>query len=129
MMLSIQPKLNEKKRKAAVDFIQYMISKQAQEQIMDGEYSPEHDAYYPFRIPVRKDLAESLLSEEYPEFLPFLKGFSKPSIDVPVPKWQIVKDKYYAPGLHKVMTNEISINDFLKMIEVEGNKILRGENN
>jgi multiple sugar transport system substrate-binding protein len=129
MMLSVQPQLNEKKRKAAVDFIRYMISKQAQEQIMDGEYSPEHDTYYPFRIPVRKDLAESLVFQEYPEFLPFLKGFSKPGIDVPVPKWQIIKDKYYAPGLHKVMTNEISVNDFLKMIELEGNKILRGENN
>ena len=101
-----------------------MISKEAQEKIMDGEYSPEHDTYYPFRVPVRKDLSESLVFEKYPQYLPFLKGFKRPSIDVPVPKWQTIKDEYYAPGLHQVMNEELSIDEFLKRIEVEGNKIL-----
>lgn len=108
MMLSIPKSMNLEKQKEAIKFINYLISTEAQENIMDGEYSPEHDAYYPFRVPVRKDLTESLVFKRYPEFLPFLKGFKKPSIDVPVPKWQTIKDKYYAPGLHKVMMSQIS---------------------
>ena len=101
-----------------------MTSKEAQKKIMDGEYSPEHDTYYPFRVPVRKDLSDSFVFEKYPQYLPFLKGFKRPSIDVPVPKWQIIKDGYYAPGLHQVMKEELSVDKFLEQIEMEGNKIL-----
>ena len=124
MMLSVPSRMSNEKKAEAIKFIKFMISKEAQEKIMDGEYSPEHDTYYPFRVPVRKDLADSLVFEKYPKYLPFLKGFKKPSIDVPVPKWQTIKDRYYAPGLHQVMKEEISIDEFLEKIEVEGNKIL-----
>jgi len=124
MMLSIPSSMESEKKEEAIKFIQFMISKEAQGKIMDGEYSPEHDTYYPFRVPVRKDLSDSLVFEKHPQYLPFLKGFKRPSIDVPVPKWQSIKEGYYAPGLHQVMKEELSIDEFLNRIEVEGNKIL-----
>ena len=49
MMLAIPKDLSGERKKEAAAFIQYMISKEAQGMIMDGEYSPEHEAYYPFR--------------------------------------------------------------------------------
>lgn len=125
MMLSLQPQLSEEKKAAAIDFIEYLVSQKAQEMIMEGEYSPEHDAYYPFRLPVRKDISKSMVFEKYPEFSVFLSGFSQPSIDVPVPLWQNIKDKYYAPGLHSVMEGTLSVDEFLLEIETEGNKILQ----
>lgn len=125
MMLALPADLNPAKRDAAISFINYMISREAQERIMNGEYSPEHDSYYPFRIPVRKDLANSMVFQNYPEFVPFLSGFKNPSIDVPVPGWQKIKDQYYAPGLHRVMNGETTIEDFLQTVEREGNKILQ----
>lgn len=124
MMLALPAGITPEKREGAVDFIRFLISAEAQERIMDGEYSPEHDAYYPFRVPVRKDLTEALVFQKYPEFVPFLKGFENPSVDVPVPGWQLVKDQYYAPGLHEVMTGALSIDEFLQQIETEGNRIL-----
>lgn len=124
MMLAIPKSMSVEKKDEAKKFIRFMISKEAQEKIMDGEYSPEHDAYYPFRTPVRKDISEGIISKNYPQYLPFSIGFKKPSIDVPVSKWQTIKDEYYAPGLHQVMKAEITIDEFLNMIELKGNEIL-----
>lgn len=124
MMLAVSMNISKEKEEAAIKFIRFLISKEAQETVMDGEYSPEHEAYYPFRTPVRKDLADSLVFKKYPEFLPFLEGFKNPSIDVPVPGWQTIKDQYYDVGLNAVMGNKVSIEVFLKTIEEEGNKIL-----
>lgn len=127
MMLSLQPNLSTEKKEAAIKFIDYLISEGGQEMIMDGEYSPERDDYYPFRLPVRKDIAGSIVFKDFPELSMFLKGFSNPSIDVPVPLWQSIKDEYYSPGLHLVMEDKMSIDDFLNEIQEQGNKILKGE--
>lgn len=124
MMLALPAGISQEKKEAAERFIRYLVSREAQEAVMNGEYSPEHDSYYPFRVPVRKDLAESDFFKAHPEFVPFLEGFENPSIDVPVPEWQKIKDDYYEPGLNQVMQNKLSIEDFLKMIEAEGNNIL-----
>ena len=97
------------------------------EQILNGEYSPEHDTYYPFRTPIRNDMADSLIFRSFPEYLTFIEGFRNPSIDVPVPAWQTIKNELYAPGLHKVMSGELSIDEFLNNIQTEGNKILAGQ--
>lgn len=125
MMLAVQPGISDDKQDAAVAFIEYLLTVEAQEMIMQGEYSPEHDAYYPFRLPVRKDIAESSIFNKYPEFTVFLSGFEHPSIDVPVPLWQNVKDSIYALNLNKVMNDELSIDEFLKLIQDEGNEILQ----
>lgn len=127
MMLALPAEMSADKKEAAEQFVRFLISKEAQKTIMHGEYSPEHDAYYPFRTPVRKDLTDSLFFKDHPEFLPFLEGFKNPSIDVPVPKWQKIKDQYYAPGLNQVMEDKVSIEVFLNSLEAEGNKLLMEE--
>lgn len=124
LFLSIEKNMSEEYRVEAIKFIQYMISVEAQEEIMKGEYSPEHDHYYPFRVPARRDLTESLVFKDNPQYIPFTTGFINPSIDVPSAKWQIVKNEIYAPGLHEVMIGNLSIEDFLNRVEVEGDKIL-----
>lgn len=95
---------------------------------MKGEYSPEHDAYYPFRTPIRIDMADSQIFQSHPEYMTFIEGFQNPSIDMPVPAWQIVKDEVYGEGLHKVMNDEMTIEEFLDMIETKGNQILSTNN-
>jgi ABC-type glycerol-3-phosphate transport system substrate-binding protein len=127
MMLAIPAGMSEKGKQAAFRFMDYMISKEAQEQIMKGEYSPEHDAYYPFRTPIRSDMADSQIFLSHPEYQTFIEGFQTPSVDVPVPAWQIVKDEVYAPGLHQVMSGKTSIEEFLNTVEERGNEILRGQ--
>jgi multiple sugar transport system substrate-binding protein len=72
-------------------------------------------------------MADTRIIKNNPEYLLFIEGFDNPSIDVPVPKWQIIKDEYYGIGLHKVMTGEMDISEFLELIETEGNKILNAE--
>jgi len=124
MMLAIPENMSDEMKQEAIRFIRYMISTEAQEKIMNGEYSPEHDTYYPFRTPIRIDMVDSRIFQSYPDYMFFVEGFSNPSIDVPVPAWQIVKDEFYQPGLHQVMSGEISIDDFLERIETEGNAIL-----
>lgn len=124
MMLAVPASMSEEHKKAAFGFINYMISIPAQEQIMDGEYSPEHDTYYHFRMPIRLDMAESAFFTSNPEYVSFLSGFENPSIDVPVPAWQTVKDSIYSPGLHKVMIGVLTVDDFLSAVETEGNQIL-----
>ena len=127
MMLALPAGMDEAKKSEALAFIRYLISAKAQEQILLGEYSPEHDAYYPFRTPIRKDMLSGQAYHAYPEYVMFVEGFQNPSIDVPVPAWQKVKDDYYGPGLHKVMSGELSIDDFLLQIQTEGNRLLKTE--
>ncbi len=124
MMLSVPQNMDINKQEEAIKFIEFMISIEAQEKIMDGEYSPEHDAYYPFRVPTRMDMTDQLVFKKYPQYLPFVKGFKDPSIDVPVAKWQIVKEQIYAPNLNRLVKGEISIEDFLNLVESQGNIIL-----
>ena len=66
MMLAIPSGMSEQGKQAAFRFMNYMISKPAQEEIMKGEYSPEHDAYYPFRTPIRSDMADSQIFQKPP---------------------------------------------------------------
>ncbi len=127
MMLSIPAGMSEGGREQAVSFIRYLISKDAQEQILNGEYSVEHDTYYPFRTPIRTDMADMPLVQMNPLYQVFIEGFEQPSVDVPVPAWQTVKSELYEPGLHRVMTGELSISDFLAQMETEGNRILAAQ--
>ena len=124
LLLAIEPSMSETDQSEAIKFIKYMISSQAQEMIMKGEYSPERDQYYPFRVPARIDLASSLIFTDNPQYLPFIEGFTNPSIDVPTAAWQIIKTELYAPGLHQVMMGTMTIEDFLQNLQTEGNRLL-----
>jgi multiple sugar transport system substrate-binding protein len=124
MMLALPAGISEQDKEQAISFIRYMISMEAQQAILNGEYSPEHDEYYPFRTPIRLDMADTQMMRMHPDYLLFIEGFEHPSVDVPVPKWQKVKDDYYQAGLHRVMTGETTIEAFLRWIETEGNRVL-----
>jgi len=124
MMLSLPADISQEGKEQAISFIRYMISMDAQQAILNGEYSPEHDQYYPFRTPIRLDMADTPMMRLNPDYQLFIDGFEHPSVDVPVPKWQEVKDDYYQAGLHRVMTGETTIEAFLNWIESEGNRIL-----
>ena len=124
IMLSLPQNMTEAFRDESINFIKYMISIDAQRMVMNGEYSPEHDKYYPFRVPTRMDMADTLIASNYEAYLPFIEGFEHPSVDVPVPKWQTVKEQYYEQGLHDVMTQKITIEAFLEEVERLGNDIL-----
>ncbi len=127
MMLALPAGLESEAADEAFRFMRYLISNPAQEKIMKGEYSPEHDAYYPFRTPIRIDMAGSAVFQNHPEYMAFIEGFERPSIDVPVPDWQAVKDEIYEPGLSRVMCCDMTIEAFLKEVETKGNKILSGQ--
>ena len=88
MMLAIPQNMRDDAKQQAQEFIRYMISIDAQQAILIGEYSPEHDAYYPFRTPLRKDMANTPLMQMNPIYQVFIEGFDNPSVDVPVPAWQ-----------------------------------------
>lgn len=127
LMLAVPSGLPAADRDAAFAFIRYMISKPAQEMVMDGEYSPEHDTYYPFRLPARMDISESAVFKKYPQYVPFLAGFENPSIDVPTPAWQQVKEQVYAPSLHSFMAGAITVDELLSKVETEAKAIIQSE--
>jgi multiple sugar transport system substrate-binding protein len=124
MMLALPANMSDEGKQQGIAFIRYMISMDAQQAILNGEYSPEHDTYYPFRKPIRIDMADTPVMRMHPEYQLFIEGFQNPSVDVPVPAWQTIKEDYYEAGLHRVMTGETSIEAFLSLIETEGNRIL-----
>ena len=66
------------------------------------------------------DMADSQIFKSHPEYLIFIEGFRNPSIDVPVPAWEPIKDGIYEEGLHRVMNGELTIDEFLQMIEDAG---------
>ena len=101
MMLAVPSGMSEAGKEQAILFIRYMISLEAQTAILNGEYSPEHDTYYPFRTPIRIDMADTPIVKMNPAYQIFIEGFENPSIDVPVPKWQTIKEDYYQAGLHR----------------------------
>ena len=117
LMLSIPSNMSQENQILANDFIHFLLSEEAQTGLMKGEYSPEHDSHYPFRVPMRIDLHDSLIANDYSIYLPFIEGLSNPSIDVPIPEWERIKHEYYESGLHEVMIKNRTIESFLDEIE------------
>ena len=124
LMLAIQSDVSEEKIDAVKSFVDYMSSKQAMELIMIGEYSPKNETYYPFRVPVRKDMEDLQFFVMFPEFINFMDGFENPSINSPFASWTEIHELYYQPGLHEVVIGNLSIDDFLEQVENQGNDLL-----
>ncbi len=124
LMLAIQSDVDEDKIEAVKSFIDYMSSKQAMEIIMSGEYSPKNETYYPFRVPARKDMEDLQFFVMFPEFINFMDGFENPSINSPVPQWTEIHELYYQTGLHEVVIGNMTIEEFLELIEAQGNLLL-----
>ena len=84
---------------------------------MIGEYDPKYEQFYPFRVPLRKDMEDSDFFMQYPEFLVFIEGYQKPSINTPSETWvETYKDRY-AHYMHEVIAGNMSIEDALEAIE------------
>lgn len=117
MMLSIPNIEDEKLMTCVYDFLDFMTEEEAQEMIMLGEYSPEHDRYFPFRLPVREDMLKSDSFDSYEIFKPFIESYAFSSIDVPDPKWQLIKDEVYTPSLRNVFLNQMTIDELFQKLE------------
>ena len=124
LMLSIQSDIDGSKMAAANSFINYLSSKNAMEIIMVGEYSPKNETFYPFRVPVRKDMLDLQFFEMFPEFISFMDGFENPSINSPCPEWTEIHELYYEAEFHQVVIGEMTIEEFLIDIETQGNYLL-----
>lgn len=124
IMLAMPTSLDEKKKGTIESFIQYMTDLPAQEMIMQGEYSPEHDAYFPFRLPVRDDIITTDQFDPNGIFEPFIASYDAISIDVPSPEWQQIKEELYTPYLHMVATGNMTITQLLTRLATEGQKLM-----
>lgn len=124
LMLSIPSSIPESKLEAAKNFVKYMTSDIALELIMLGEYIPKYQEYYPFRVPIKNDINNSTFFTQFPSFKEFIYGFEDPSINSPIPEWTTLHNLFYQPLLHEVIIGEMTIDEFLIKIEIEGDNLL-----
>ncbi|MGG1678211.1 ABC transporter substrate-binding protein [Neobacillus sp. NRS-1170] len=122
-MLSIPTGVEGAKFDASVELIKYLGSKEAQEMIMKGEKI--NGEYFPFRIPIRKDLADMQYLKDHPEFNVFIDGLKYPSISTPIPAWTQIETEVYTSVLNQVVSGKISVEEGLKQIEDRGNDIIK----
>lgn len=122
-MLSIPTGVEGAKLDASIKLIEYLGSKEAQEMVMKGENI--NGEYYPFRIPIRKDLADMDYLKEHPEFLVFIEGLKYPSISTPIPAWTQIETEVYESALNQVITGNVSVDEGLKMIKERGDEIIK----
>lgn len=125
-MLSIPAGLDKEKEEAAKQLIHFLGSKKAQEMIMLGEKG-EDGEYYPFRVPMRKDLADADYFKEHPEFLVFIEGLQYPSISSPIESWARVQEEVYQSELNKFIIGESSAKEALQAIEQKGNLVIQNQ--
>ncbi len=101
----------------AKEFISYLIDEDTLEKIMDGEYDPKHEEYYPFRVPLKKNMENSQFFKQYPEFLVFIEGYKKPSINTPSEEWAEKRKQLYSYYIHEAIIGNITIEEALELIE------------
>lgn len=114
LMLSISKKSPHIEE--AVQFIEFMNTSEAMEKIMAGEYDPKYDAYYPFRVPIRKDVEDSTFFMQYPEFYPFVMGFENPSINMPCSEWAHYQESIYTEKIHDAIIGNLTVDAALEGI-------------
>ncbi|QGQ97698.1 extracellular solute-binding protein [Paenibacillus psychroresistens] len=123
-LLSIPTGVEGDKLAASEKLIKYLTSKPAQEMVMKGEVG-EDGKYYPFRIPIRKDMADTQFFKDHPEFNVFMKGVEYPFILNPIPQWTKISDEVYQSALNQVVSGKISSAEGLKMVQDKGNAIIK----
>lgn len=114
LMLSISK--NSKNIESAKDFIRYLTDKNTLERIMDGEYDDKYEEYYPYRIPLNKDMYDSMFFKKYPEFLVFIEGYNKASINTPTTAWAEDYKDLYSYYIHQAILENITIDEALESI-------------
>ncbi|MGG2199123.1 MULTISPECIES: ABC transporter substrate-binding protein [Paenibacillus] len=125
-MLSVPTGVKGDKLSASVKLIKFLGSKEGQELVMKGEKADDGN-FYPFRVPIRKDLYDLPYFKEHPEFLVFIKGLEYPSISTPVPQWSQVEAEVYQSVLNQVVSGAITAEQGLKTLEEKGNAILKAK--
>jgi ABC-type glycerol-3-phosphate transport system substrate-binding protein len=121
--LTIPDGIKGAKRDAAVRAVKFLASKKGQEMLMKGEIAPD-GKYYPFRVPIRKDMADTEYFRANPIFTPFIEGFAYPSISSPVESWFQVEQEVYRSELNKAVVGMTTVEAALSMVEKQGNEIL-----
>lgn len=122
--MAIPESISGDKYKAAIEFIGYMQSTDAQAKIMEGEYDEKTDNYYPYRVPMRKDMKESEYFVKHPELLVFTEGLEYVIDSFPSPEFNQVASEVITVELNKLASGEITPAQAAKTIEEKGNKIL-----
>ena len=125
-LLTVPTGVEGDKLEAAKKLIRFLISKPAQEMIMRGEKGDD-GKYYPFRIPIRKDMGDTQYFKDHPEFLVFQEGLKYPFTLVPIPEWAQISDEVYLNALNQVVSGSISAAEGLKMVQDKGNEILKNK--
>jgi ABC-type glycerol-3-phosphate transport system substrate-binding protein len=121
--LTIPTGIEGAKRAAAVRVIKFLAGRKGQEMLMKGELAAD-GKYYPFRVPIRQDMADSQYFKENPVFQPFIDGFDFPSVSAPVEAWYQVQQEVYKSELNKVVLGISTVDAALAEIEKQGNAIL-----
>lgn len=122
-MLCIPEGITGEKLEAAYKLIEFLGSTKGQELIMLGEKGSDGN-FYPFRVPIRKDMAGSEFFQKNPEFLIFIEGLAYPSISTPVEAWAQVEVEVYQSQLNQAVLGKITPAQALANIERLGNVIL-----
>ena len=123
--LSIPVNLDGIKLDAAMALIAYFQTPEAQEIIMQGEYDEATDAYYPYRVPMRTDMADSEFFKENPEFLVFIEGLEFIMDSFPTPAYNQLATEVITVELNKLASGASTPEEAAQAIEENGNPILR----
>lgn len=111
---------------AATKLIEFMGTKNAQQDI--GKGAEVSGQFYPFRIPIRNDLANMPYFKQHPEFLPFIQGLQYPSISSPIPQWDQINTEIYESALNQAVSGKMSAESALKLVQQKGNAVLQQTN-
>ena len=122
-MLAITTGIKGEQLEASYQLINFLGSKKGQEMLMRGEKAQDGN-YYPFRVPIRKDMATTEYFQQNPEFIAFIEGMKYPSINSPIKEWVKISAEVYRSELNKAVLGLITPEEALKNIEERGNKIL-----
>lgn len=123
--MAIPVSLEGEKLDAALEFIEFMQTKAAQEKIMEGEYDEATDAYYPYRTPMRKDMADSEFFVSHPEFEVFIEGLADVIDSFPTPGFNQVSTEVITVELNKLASGSTTPEAAAAKIESDGNAVLR----
>lgn len=110
---------------AAMLLIDYLQGVDAQEIIMQGEYDEGTDAYYPYRVPMRTDMADSEFFTENPEFLVYIEGLEFIIDSFPTPGFNQLATEVITVELNKLASGATTPEEAAKAIEEQGNEVLR----
>ena len=122
-MLAITTGIKGEQLEASYQLINFLGSKKGQEMLMRGEKAQDGN-YYPFRVPIRKDMATTEYFQQNPEFIAFIEGMKYPSINSPIKEWVKISAEVYRSELNKAVLGLITPEEALKNIEERGNRIL-----